>query len=112
MTERPTRKGIKNEWRNNLKNTLGTLAMARRGGDPDSATSQFFINVSDNAFLDQPQPDGAAYAVFGKVVKGLDVVESIKKVKTGRSGMHDDVPVEDVVIQSARRLTDDEAAAL
>ena len=104
MNQRPTRKGIKNEWQNNLKNALGTIAMARLGGDPDSATSQFFINVSDNAFLDQPQPDGAAYAVFGKVVEGLDIVESIKKVKTGRNGMHDDVPVDDVVINSAKRL--------
>ncbi|MFW5870046.1 MAG: peptidylprolyl isomerase [Candidatus Sumerlaeota bacterium] len=68
---------IKNEWTNNLKNKRGTLAMARLGGDPDSATSQFFINDADNAFLDQPQPDGAGYAVFGEVIEGMDVVDKI-----------------------------------
>ncbi len=68
---------IKNEWTNNLNNKRGTLAMARLGGDPDSATSQFFINHADNGFLDQPQPDGAGYAVFGEVVEGMDVVDKI-----------------------------------
>ncbi len=76
---RPT---IKNEWKNGLKNVRGTIAMARKGNDPDSASSQFFINVVDNARLDQPQSDGAAYAVFGKVVEGMEIVDKIKDTKT------------------------------
>ncbi len=108
MTERRTHKPIKNEWRNNLKNKTGAIAMARLGGDPDSATSQFFINVSDNDVLDRPQTDGAAYAVFGQVVEGQDVVDAIKKVKTGSHGSHGDVPKSDVVINSVRRLTEEE----
>jgi cyclophilin family peptidyl-prolyl cis-trans isomerase len=104
MTQKKTGAKIKNEWRNGLKNTRGTLAMARLGGDPDSATCQFFINVVDNGFLDQPQPDGAAYAVFGMVTKGMDVVDKIKAVATGRSGMHSDVPRAPVVIESVKML--------
>lgn len=82
MTKRPTKAPIKNEWGNGLKNLRGTIAMARRGGNPNSATNQFFINVKDNPNLDRNQGDGAGYAVFGKVVKGMDVVDAIKVVKT------------------------------
>jgi FKBP-type peptidyl-prolyl cis-trans isomerase FkpA len=102
--EQGLRPGIKNEWRNGLRNTRGTVAMARLGGNPDSATAQFFINVVDNASLDKPQRDGAAYAVFGKVVEGLDVVDAIRNTKVqthpkyggGRSKV---VPVEPVIIE-------------
>jgi peptidyl-prolyl cis-trans isomerase A (cyclophilin A) len=103
MKQKPTRGQIKLESQNGLKNDVGTIAMARTSV-PDSATSQFFINVADNAMLNHPQPDGHGYAVFGKVVKGMDTVEAIKAVKTGRSGMHGDVPVEPVVIQSVARV--------
>lgn len=91
---------IKNEAANGLKNVLGSVAMARTN-DPHSATAQFFINVGDNAFLDHPGQDGWGYCVFGKVTAGLDVVEKIKLVKTGRSGFHQDVPKEDVIIERA-----------
>ncbi|MBK9188728.1 MAG: peptidylprolyl isomerase [Phycisphaerales bacterium] len=102
MTQKPTRPGIANEWKNGLKNTRGTIAMARLGGKADSATSQFFINVADNGFLDRPQPDGAAYAVFGKVTRGMEVVDQIKGVATGtRAGMGD-VPATPIVIESVR----------
>ncbi|HMN41351.1 MAG TPA: peptidylprolyl isomerase [Phycisphaerales bacterium] len=101
MQQKKTEKPIKNEWRNGLKNVKGSIAMARTQV-ADSATSQFFINVTNNSFLDEPN-DGAAYAVFGKVVSGLDVVEKIRKVKTGNKGMHGDVPVTPVVITSATR---------
>jgi cyclophilin family peptidyl-prolyl cis-trans isomerase len=94
---------IKNEWKNGLKNKKGTVAMARLGGNADSATSQFFINVSDNAFLDQPQPDGAAYAVFGSVTSGMDVVDKIKTTKTGTRGFHQDVPLTAITIVKAKR---------
>jgi peptidyl-prolyl cis-trans isomerase A (cyclophilin A) len=104
MVQKPTQDAIANEWRNGLKNTRGTLAMARLGGDPDSATAQFFINVVDNSFLDRAQPDGAAYAVFGKVTKGMDVVDKIRVVQTtSRMGMGD-VPKEPVVILQATRV--------
>ena len=82
-----------------LRNEPGTLAMARTN-DPNSATAQFFINVADNAFLD-PRPGNAGYTVFGKVVSGMDVVNKIKTVQTGNAGMHSDVPLTPVVIQSA-----------
>ncbi|MCC6677231.1 MAG: peptidyl-prolyl cis-trans isomerase [Phycisphaerales bacterium] len=101
MKKKATNKAIKNEWKNGLKNTRGTVAMARLGGNPDSATNQFFINVVDNAFLDRPQPDGAAYAVFGKVVEGMETVDAIKGVRTTSKGGMDDVPVEAVVIEKA-----------
>lgn len=97
-----SRGGIKNEWQNGLSNTRGTLAMARLGNQPDSATNQFFINVSDNDFLDQPR-DGAGYAVFGKVVEGLDVIDEIKGVATTNKGGHGDVPVETITIESVKR---------
>ena len=77
--------GIKNEWQNGLKNNKGTISMARQGGKPDSGTSQFFINVVDNGRLDQPQRDGAAYAVFGSVVEGMDVVEKIRDTEVHSS---------------------------
>jgi len=82
LTEKETGKGIQNEAKNGLKNVKGSIAMARTG-DPNSATSQFFVNVTDNAMLDAPNPDGHGYAVFGKVVEGMDVVEKIKAVPTG-----------------------------
>ena len=102
MTQKPTDANITNEANNGLKNNKYTLAMARTS-DPHSASSQFFINVSDNAFLNHtaPSQQGWGYAVFGKVVAGTDVVDSLGKVKTGRKGFHDDVPVQDVVITKA-----------
>jgi peptidyl-prolyl cis-trans isomerase A (cyclophilin A) len=101
MSERPTRAPIPLESRNGLKNERGAVAMARRG-DPDSATAQFFINVVDNPRLDHPNPDGNGYAVFGKVVEGLDVVDRIRDVPTASRGPHQNVPVTPVVIKSAR----------
>jgi cyclophilin family peptidyl-prolyl cis-trans isomerase len=98
MKKKPTSEPIANEWKNGLKNVRGSLAMARLGGDPDSATSQFFINAVDNDFLDRPQPDGAAYAVFGMVTKGLDVLDKIRVVKTGSKAGHSDVPLSPVEI--------------
>jgi peptidyl-prolyl cis-trans isomerase B (cyclophilin B) len=96
---------IENEATNGLKNANYTVAMARTG-DPHSATAQFFINVSDNGFLNHtaPSSQGWGYAVFGKVVAGTDVVDKIKAVKTGRKGFHDDVPKDDVVIEKAVAL--------
>ncbi len=100
MVEKQGRDPIKNEADNGLKNERGSLAMARTM-DPHSASSQFFINVKDNGFLDYPGQDGWGYCVFGRVVEGMDVVDKIKGVQTGNSGFHQDVPVEDVVIESA-----------
>jgi peptidyl-prolyl cis-trans isomerase B (cyclophilin B) len=101
MKQKPTNASIKNEANNGLKNTTGTIAMARTN-DPQSATAQFFINVADNDFLNfkSETPQGWGYAVFGKVSDGMDTVNKIKAVKTGTSGFHQDVPKEDVVIQS------------
>lgn len=101
MNEKKGRAPIKNEAANGLKNKLGTIAMARTNV-VDSATSQFFINVKDNDFLDHRStaPAEYGYAVFGRVIEGMDVVHRIEKVKTGRRGYHDDVPVEAVVINS------------
>lgn len=104
MQQASTREGIPNEWQNGLKNKRGTIAMARIGGDPNSGTAQFFINLADNGFLDQAQPDGAAYAVFGKVAEGLDVVDAIRGVATGNKGGHADVPVEPVMIEKVELL--------
>ena len=100
--QKPTRDTIKNEANNGLSNKTYTVAMARTP-DPHSASAQFFINVSDNDFLDfkSESAQGWGYAVFGKVVEGTDVVDRIKGVKTGRHGMHQDVPVEAVVITKA-----------
>ena len=89
---------IENEAKNGLKNVKGTLAMARTP-NPHSASSQFFINLKDNSFLDYPGQDGWGYAVFGKVSAGTEVVDQIKKVKTTRAGMFADVPVEDIIIE-------------
>lgn len=112
MVQKPTKPPIVNEWRNGLKNKAGTVAMARVGGRPDSATCQFFINVKDNGFLDAPQPDGAAYAVFGRVVKGMEVVNAIRVAKTTRRSGMQDVPETPIEITAVRRLTDAEAGAL
>ena len=101
MNEKKTRAPIPLESRNGLTNQRGTLAMARTNV-PDSATAQFFINVVDNNFLDAARsPDGNGYAVFGKVIQGMDVVDKIRKVPTGNKGMHGDVPREPVLIKSA-----------
>ncbi|MFO0830869.1 MAG: peptidylprolyl isomerase [Phycisphaerales bacterium] len=129
MKQKPTNAPIKNEWQNGLKNLRGTVAMARQGDrmpNPktvNSATSQFFINVKDNNFLDSVQADGGAYAVFGKVVEGMDVVDKIKAVKTGVKSAQaldgagnavntqfGDVPTETVEIKTITRLSKDESA--
>jgi peptidyl-prolyl cis-trans isomerase B (cyclophilin B) len=106
MAQKPTRASIKNEAQNGLKNKRGTIAMARTQVI-DSATSQFFINVVDNDFLDfrAPNPSGFGYCVFGEVTEGMDVVDAIRAVQTGRSGPHSDVPVEPVVITEVSRVT-------
>ena len=100
FSEKPTRAPIQNEAKNGLKNTAGTIAMARTN-QPHSATSQFFINVSNNGFLDYPGQDGWGYCVFGRVVEGMEVVNAIKGVATGNRHGHADVPNEDVVIEKA-----------
>jgi peptidyl-prolyl cis-trans isomerase B (cyclophilin B) len=100
MKQKPTNEPIENEAKNGLKNEPYTIAMARTSA-PHSASAQFFINVKNNSFLDYPGQDGWGYCVFGKVVEGTDVVDKIKSVKTTRTGMHADVPVEDVVIEKA-----------
>ena len=102
MKQKPTREPVKNEADNGLKNNIYTIAMARTSA-PHSASAQFFINVGDNDFLNHtaPTPQGWGYCVFGKVVDGTDVVDRIRKVKTGSKGMHQDVPVEDVIIEKA-----------
>jgi peptidyl-prolyl cis-trans isomerase B (cyclophilin B) len=97
MKQKPTRDPVENEATNGLKNERGSVAMARTSA-PHSASAQFFINLADNGFLDYPGQDGWGYCVFGKVVEGMDVVEKIRNVKTGRSGFHQDVPVEDVIV--------------
>jgi len=100
MKQKATRDTVENEARNGLKNERGSVAMARTS-DPHSASAQFFINLADNSFLDYPGQDGWGYCVFGKVVEGMDVVDQIRAVKTGRSGFHQDVPVEDVIVTRA-----------
>ena len=107
MKQKSTLDQIENEANNGLKNERGTIAMARTS-DPHSATAQFFINVNDNDFLNHtaPTPQGCGYAVFGKVSNGMDVVDKIKKVKTGNAGYHQDVPTEDVVIEKASVIAD------
>ena len=102
MKEKKTKDKLENEANNGLTNDLYTVAMARTN-DPHSATSQFFINVKDNGFLNHSSPtaSGWGYAVFGKVVAGTEVVDAICKVKTGRKGFHDDVPKEDVIVEKA-----------
>ena len=104
MNQKPTRAPIKNEADNGLSNQTGTLAMARTS-DPHSASAQFFINVADNHFLDKARSqDGWGYAVFGKVVDGMDVVNKIKAVPTGSSGSHQDVPRDTVLIETAELI--------
>jgi len=105
MKQKPTRPPIENEAKNGLKNDLGTLAMARTSA-PHSASAQFFINTKNNDFLNYPGQDGWGYAVFGKVVSGMDVVTKIGKVATGNSGGMGDVPREAVVIESATLVAD------
>ena len=102
MRQKPTRPPVKNEADNKLKNAAYTIAMARTS-DPHSATAQFFINVADNEFLNHKAPtaEGWGYCVFGRVAEGTEVVDRIKQVATGRRGMHQDVPVEDVIIERA-----------
>ena len=103
MKQKPTREPIKNEAANGVKNLRGSLSMARTS-DVNSASSQFFVNLVDNAFLDHQGSRNYGYAVFGRVVAGLDVIDAIAAVKTGRKGGHDDVPVEPVVVKAARRV--------
>lgn len=100
MKEKPTQPPIENEADNGLKNVTGSICMARTN-DPHSATSQFFINLKDNQFLDHTgkNPQGWGYAVFGQVTDGMDVVEAIAAVQTGNAGFHQDVPVEDIVVE-------------
>ncbi len=100
LTQKPTKAPIPLESRNGLKNERGTIAMARTSV-PDSATAQFFINVKDNAMLDYPSPDGNGYAVFGRVVSGMDVVDKIRGVETGSVKGHQNVPLKPVLIRSA-----------
>ena len=100
MAEKPTRAPIALEARNGLKNDRGTIAMARIR-EPNSATAQFFVNVVDNSGLNAPQPDGNGYAVFGKVVQGMDTVDKIRGVATTNKGMYQNVPATPIVINSA-----------
>ena len=102
MNQKPTQAPIQNEAANGLKNTRGSIAMARTQ-DPHSATAQFFINTVNNDFLDYRAPNvqGFGYCVFGQVSEGMDVVDAIRAVKTGNRGMHQDVPLEDVIIERA-----------
>lgn len=105
MDEKPTAGTIVNEAKNGLKNERGTISMARRG-DPDSASSQFFINHRDNSSsLNYPR-NGGGYAVFGKVVSGMEIVDKIAKLPTGNRGMHQNVPLEAVVIESVKITPD------
>jgi len=105
MKEKKTRDPIQNEAKNGLKNDIGTLAMARTNA-PHSASAQFFINTKDNDFLNYPGQDGWGYAVFGKVVSGMDVVTKIGQVPTGNVGPYGDVPKQAVIIESATLVAD------
>lgn len=110
FNEKKTREPIINEATNGLSNKVGTIAMARTQ-DPDSATAQFFINVVDNNFLDADKAqDGFGYAVFGKVISGMEVVEKIKEVKTGTKSYYRDVPQENIIIESAKILEEEREA--
>ncbi|KOR31319.1 hypothetical protein TI04_01480 [Achromatium sp. WMS2] len=100
MIQKPTQQPIANEAKNGLKNVIGSIAMARTS-DPHSATAQFFINVSNNVFLDYPGQDGWGYCVFGKVTAGMDVVNQIKNVNTAKLSGHQDVPIQPIVIEKA-----------
>lgn len=103
LQQKPTREPIALEANNGLKNDRGTIAMARTS-NPNSATAQFFINVVDNRSLNAPMPDGHGYAVFGKVISGLDVVDKIRATATGNKGMHQNVPLTPILINSATQL--------
>ncbi len=103
MKEKSTRAPIQNEAKNGLKNVTGSIAMARTP-NPHSASAQFFINLKDNGFLDYPGQDGWGYAVFGKVVQGIDVVQKLAKVATGNAGGHQNVPTTPIVIESAKLI--------
>jgi len=103
FAEKPTREPIRNEAKNGLMNLSGTIAMARTM-EPHSASSQFFINVADNDFLDYPGQDGWGYCVFGRVTDGMEVVDSIKGVETGSKRGHLDVPLEDVIVEKAEAV--------
>jgi len=105
MNQKPTREPIQNEAKNGIKNSRGTLSMARTN-EINSATSQFFVNLKDNDFLDHKPGSNSTYgyAVFGKVTEGMDVIDKIAKVKTGSRRGHQDVPLEDVVVTSAKRV--------
>lgn len=107
MASKPAHPPIKNEANNGLSNTIGSIAMARTN-DPHSASSQFFINVADNTFLDHksPSPQGWGYCVFGRVSAGMDVVEAIVKVPTTSRSGHQDVPVDDIIIERVEVLED------
>ena len=100
MKQKPTRETIENEAKNGLKNAPYTVAMARTSA-PHSASAQFFINIKDNGFLDYPGQDGWGYCVFGKVVKGREVVDKIKSVQVSNQGMHQNVPTKPILIESA-----------
>jgi len=106
MQQKPTRENIQNEAANGLRNDRGTLAMARTS-DPHSASSQFFVNVVDNDFLNHtaPNPRGYGYAVFGRVIEGMEVMDEIVAVPTGNKGGHQDVPLEAVVLKTAKRAS-------
>jgi cyclophilin family peptidyl-prolyl cis-trans isomerase len=103
LAKKPTQAPVLNEAKNGLKNERGTIAMARTN-DPHSATAQFFINTNDNDQLDHPSFDGWGYAVFGRVIEGLETLDAIAAVETGHSGGMSDVPREAVVIESAQRV--------
>jgi len=108
MTQKDTKANIKNEADNGLENEVGTIAMARTP-DPDSASSQFFINLKNNSFLNYsaPTPQGWGYCVFGKVTSGMDIVTTIEKTATSSAGPHQDVPVDDVIIEEVTIITDE-----
>jgi peptidyl-prolyl cis-trans isomerase A (cyclophilin A) len=101
MSQKPTRGPVPLEASNGLRNDRGTIAMARTG-NPNSATAQFFINVVDNAGLNAPSPDGYGYTVFGKVVDGMDTVDTIRKATTGNRGGHQNVPLQNIIINTAK----------
>ena len=103
MQQKPATVCVENEAANGLSNQRGTIAMARTS-DPHSASAQFFINVNDNTFLNYPGQDGWGYCVFGEVIAGMDVVDQTKGVATGNAGMHQNVPVEPVIIQAIREI--------
>ena len=103
MKQKKTNAPVENEANNGLSNETYSIAMARTS-DPHSATAQFFINVSNNDFLDYPGQDGWGYCVFGNVTDGKEIVDKIKHVRTGRAGMHADVPLEDIIIEKAEEV--------